>query len=218
MTFIVLQTAGVPVSRIPRAAGIAILHELPKAGKMNRQADGSGGVIHILREARRQIAVSLVLFILAGIGGALYPHIGDAALANFAEYVREFLEKNTPDLILAIFLRNAAAAGTAIVLGIFFGIVPVAAISVNGILFGAVLRLMPAESWRLLPHGVFELPAMFIAWGLGLWVGLWIMEAPRWQHLKERLTASLRVYLMLILPLLVVAAVIEGIAAHIYRG
>jgi uncharacterized membrane protein SpoIIM required for sporulation len=44
------------------------------------------------------------------------------------------------------------------------------------------------------------------------------MEAPRWQRLKERLTASLRVYLMLILPLLVVAAVIEGIAAHIYRG
>jgi uncharacterized membrane protein SpoIIM required for sporulation len=175
-------------------------------------------IIRILTEARRQIIMSLLLFILAGIAGALYPHIGDAALAGFAEYVQKFLGKSTPDLILSIFLRNASAAGTAIALGVFFGLVPLAAIAFNGILFGAVMRLMPAESWRLLPHGVFELPAMFIAWGLGLWIGLWFMEAPRWRRLKERLAASLRVYLMLILPLLVVAAVIEGLAAHLYRG
>ena len=160
----------------------------------------------------------MVLFILAGIVGALHPHIGDAAMASFAEYVQEFLDKSTPDLILAIFLRNAIAAGTALVLGVFFGIVPMAAISFNGILFGAVLRLMPSESWRLLPHGVFELPAMFITWGLGLWIGLWILKAPRWRRLKERLAASLRIYLTLVLPLLIMAAVIEGIAAHIYRG
>ena len=188
---------------------------------MEKELKGKGEGAHLIRtlsEARRQIALSLLLFVLAGIIGALNPQIGDAALTTFADVVREFLGKSTPDLILSIFLRNATAAATALFLGIFFGIVPVAAIAFNGVLFGAVLRLMPAESWRLLPHGVFELPAMFIVWGLGLWVGLWIMEAPRWERLKGRLAASFRVYLMLVLPLLVVAAVIEGIAAHIYRG
>jgi len=185
---------------------------------VNPRADRGMQIRRILTETRRQIAAALVLFVLAGIIGALYPHIGDTALANFAEYARQFLGKSTPDLILSFLVRNATAAGTAIVLGIFFGIGPVAAIAFNGILFGAMLRLMPAESWRLLPHGIFELPAMFISWGLGLWVGLWMMKAPRWGRLKERLGASLRIYLLLILPLLVVAAVIEGIAAHIYRG
>lgn len=178
----------------------------------------AGQTIRILTEARRQIALALILFILAGIVGVLYPPVGNEALATFTDVVRELMGKSTPDLILSIFMRNAVAAGIAIALGAFFGIVPVAAISFNGILLGALLRLMPAESWRLLPHGVFELPAMFIAWGLGMWVGLWVMEPPRWQRLKERLAASFRVYLMLILPLLVLASVIEGFAAHIYRG
>lgn len=187
--------------------------------EMKLKGKGEGApIIQTLAEARRQIALSVLLFVLAGIVGALNPQIGDAALSTFAEVVRDFLRKSTPDLILSIFLRNATAAATALLLGIVFGIVPVAAIAFNGVLFGAVLRLMPAESWRLLPHGVFELPAMFIVWGLGLWVGLWVVEAPRWERLKERLAASFRVYLMLILPLLVVAAVIEGVAAHLYRG
>ncbi len=174
-------------------------------------------VIDDLAHISPQIGVGFVTFVIAAIVGALNPQIGGAALQSFGEFVKDLLDLGTAELIVQIFLRNASTAAASIVGGVLFGILPLLSILFNGILMGAVLRLMPWDFWRLIPHGIFELPAMFIAWGLGLWVGAWILEPPRWENLKTRMTKGLVIYLLVILPLLAIAAVIEGVAAGIYR-
>jgi stage II sporulation protein M len=165
-----------------------------------------------------QIGVGFVVFIIASFVGALNPQVGGAAVQVFAAYVEDLVELGTVELIIQIFLRNASTAVASIMGGVLFGILPLLSIIFNGILLGAMLRLVTWDIWRIIPHGIFELPAMFIAWGLGLWVGAWILEPPRWENLKTRVTKGLVIYLFLILPLLAIAAVIEGIAAGIYRG
>lgn len=184
-------------------------------------ANRLAGLWHTIKQTLRMasplIGVALVIFVLATVTGALRPDLADGVLSAFQEIAEDLLQRSTPELIAAIFLRNGMAAVLTIFLGAFFGIVPAAAILFNGLLFGAVLQMAPGDIWRVLPHGVFELPAMFIAWGLGLWVGQWFLQPPHLEHLKDRLGRSLKVLLLLILPLLLVAAIIEGLAAAIYR-
>jgi stage II sporulation protein M len=170
-----------------------------------------------LAVASPQIGVAIIMFIIASVIGVLNPQLGGAALQAFGEYVQDLIDKDTPELIVQIFVRNASTAAMSIIGGALFGILPLISILFNGILLGAVLRLAPWDFWRIIPHGIFELPAIFIAWGLGFWVGAWILEPPRWENLKRRMGKSLRILLMLILPLLAVAAVIEGLAIHITR-
>jgi uncharacterized membrane protein SpoIIM required for sporulation len=62
----------------------------------------------------------------------------------------------------------------------------------------------------ILPHGIFELSAMFIAWGIGLWRAR-LMFSPNFKaESKESLKKTHRVYVTVVLPLLFIAALIEG--------
>ena len=64
--------------------------------------------------------------------------------------------------------------------------------------------------WRLAPHGIFELPALFISLGLGLKLGMFFLEKDKVKTFRNYLWNSLRVFLYIIIPLLLVAALIEG--------
>ncbi|MBE0598563.1 MAG: stage II sporulation protein M [Desulfuromonadales bacterium] len=170
-------------------------------------------IYHDLRLARELIWSAILLFV-AGIGvGLLVPAVSQPILQQFQEIVSGLLGRSAAELVVAIFFRNAVAAAIALLAGVAFGLLPAAAAVTNGLLFGAVIAIAPGEVWKVLPHGIFELPAMFITWGLGLWIGLWFSGPGRLARLQQRLTIGLRLYLGLILPLLGVAALIEGALA-----
>jgi stage II sporulation protein M len=65
--------------------------------------------------------------------------------------------------------------------------------------------------WQLLPHGIFELPAIFISLGLGVKLGMFVFEKDKKKAFIERLRKSFFVFLTIVLPLLVIAAIIEGL-------
>ena len=74
------------------------------------------------------------------------------------------------------------------------------------------------EMWRLLPHGIFELPAVFISLGLGIRLGTTLFNRNVKNIDKEifrRLRNSFKVFIFIVLPLLVVAAIIEGVLMKI---
>ena len=103
-------------------------------------------------------------------------------------------------------------------MGVFFGIYPIIGIIGNGVVLGYVFSLVIAEEgivslWKILPHGIFELPAIFIALGLGLKLGGFVFadKGKKFKELKKRFYQSVNAFLMVILPLLVLAAIIEGI-------
>ena len=119
------------------------------------------------------------------------------------------------ELINFILLNNLQSSFFGMIFGVLLGILPVIVIIANGYLLGFVASIsIEAEGvlilWRLLPHGVFELPAVFISLGLGLKLGTFIFQKEKIQSLKKYFWNSLRIFLFIVLPLLIIAAIIEG--------
>jgi uncharacterized membrane protein SpoIIM required for sporulation len=64
------------------------------------------------------------------------------------------------------------------------------------------------------PHGMFELPAIFIVWGSCRACGCFRKKRKRRTRNGRK---AYRVYFTLVLPLLVIAAVIKGMGIVLYR-
>lgn len=123
----------------------------------------------------------------------------------------------TMELSSFIFLNNLQASFFAMVFGILLGIFPVMAVVVNGYLLGFVAREAVMVDgifvmWKILPHGIFELPAVLFSMGIGMKigasvVGLWSEEGMVGYNFRE----GLRFFVFVVFPLLVVAGIIEGV-------
>jgi uncharacterized membrane protein SpoIIM required for sporulation len=171
-----------------------------------------------LRTVKAYVFLAAALFLVGALIGMLLPEVSRAQIAVFKEFAEGFKDKSAPALVLAIFLNNLGASALALLAGGLLGLVPLIAALVNGMLLGGFLLFAPDLVWRILPHGLLELPAVFISWGVGMWVGLWVLQPGRLRALKERLHKGMRIFIVLVLPMLVVAALIEGLAAaYLYR-
>ena len=118
----------------------------------------------------------------------------------------------------AIMRNNISVTFLAFALGITFGLGTVYIMAFNGLLLGTLAALchlhgLSVEFWSfVLPHGVIELTAIFIAGGGGLLLGS-ALTAPGDLSRKEALIQRGRKSVQLILgciPLLIVAGVVEG--------
>jgi uncharacterized membrane protein SpoIIM required for sporulation len=171
-------------------------------------------VLADLSAIKAYVFLAAGLFLLGALIGILLPEVSRAQIALFREFAEGFRGKSAPALVLAIFLNNVGASALALLAGGLFGLVPLIAALVNGMLLGGFLLYAPTMVWRIFPHGLLELPAVFIAWGIGMWVGLWVLQpGGRLRALKERLIKGMRIFIVLVLPMLAVAALIEGLAA-----
>ncbi|MEJ2182197.1 MAG: stage II sporulation protein M [Nitrospirota bacterium] len=169
-------------------------------------------------EARNFIYAAIAVFLVGAILGGAYSERFSSMLQSFKELAKGFSGQSIPVLILLIFLRNSFAAFLSVWLGILLGLVPLLGALSNGILVGLVIKTGAGEGSSvlgvialLLPHGIFEFPAIFLAWGIGLWRGAWPFRHNKEETYRERAHKAYRVFLVLVLPLLLVAAVIEGL-------
>lgn len=142
------------------------------------------------------------------------------------EFIKQLLEKTENlgqlGLISFIFFNNVQSSFIGMLFGIFLGISPVVVSIANGYLLGFVANLsVGAEGisslLRLFPHGILELPAIFISLGLGLKIGSFIFKEKRLFALKNYLFNSFRVFIFVIIPMLLIAAIIEGSFIHLFR-
>jgi uncharacterized membrane protein SpoIIM required for sporulation len=126
------------------------------------------------------------------------------------------------ELILFIFVNNLTVSLYSLFSGIFLGIYPTVSSVVNGAILGYVFSKVYAVSgfsqfWRILPHGIFELPAIFISMGLGAKLGLFFISKNPIRELGRRFYNSLKVFFFIIIPLLIAAAIIEGLLISLFR-
>jgi len=145
-------------------------------------------------------------------------------LQNAVEQLAErFRNLGALAFIGRIFLNNLVATYLVSCLIVLFGIVPAFSAAANGVLVGWVLAVTPELSVfdavaGLLPHGVFEIPAVTIAWGIGMWRGIGYRFSARFAGgILQRWRMANRVYFLIVVPLLLVAAVVEG-RLHIARS
>ncbi len=121
-------------------------------------------------------------------------------------------------VVVIIFIKNASALLLSFALSPILCLAPVIALTVNGWLLGLVSTTVIQEKSLgfvlagLLPHGIFELPALILgeaaALSLGTVVILALFKKERRSLLLPSLKQNLK-YLMVALALLLPAAIIE---------
>lgn len=172
-----------------------------------------------LWESTNYIYLTMGLFIFFSIVGFIFQ---DQLAPMINELLKDIIDQtiglNTPEMIFFILQNNLLSAFLAIIIGSIIGIFPIISSLVNGVVIGYVLALSSEVAgfqswWRLLPHGIFELPAIFISFGLGIKLGFaWFSnKKDKVKELQRRFYQSMNVFLMIIIPLLIIAAIIEGI-------
>lgn len=170
-----------------------------------------------IKESRNFIWSIVALFFISVIVGFLYqPQIVIDAILS---YIKDILAKtegmSSLRMIGFIFINNIQSGFFGIVLGILLGLFPVLATFANGYIVGYVSSSAISSSGAisllsLIPHGIFELPAIFISFGMGLKFGTFIFYKDKIKHFNKFFINSLRVFVFVVLPFLIIAAIIEG--------
>jgi len=170
-----------------------------------------------LKESRNYIYLVIVLFFVSAGVGFGFPDY----FTGFNDLLKGLTEQieglGHLGLIWFILQNNVISAFIGMMLGVLLGIVPVFNSLLNGALLGYVFYLASAQGglsviWYIVPHGIFELPAIFIALGLGVRFGMFVFagKGKRKREFRKRFWGSVKVFLTVVLPLLIIAAVIEG--------
>jgi stage II sporulation protein M len=177
--------------------------------------------------ARPQILAVVLLFAASAAAGFLVPAPGS---------VRTFEELRTllapygalpaGRMFLFILANNALKSFAVLAGGVLFGILPLLAAAANGYFLGLSILYASGRAGYgkalllLLPHGIFEIPAILLAAGYGLWLGMSFSRrllgreprAPRGDFRR-----AVRTYFRVILPLLIVAAFLETLLIHLVK-
>jgi len=160
-------------------------------------------------------SVGLVFGIVPLTGTTDLSSEGIAALKQLSDIL---VSLPTPLIALFIFVKNASALLLSFILSPILCLVPILALTVNGLLLGSVSALVVQEKsvgfvlTALLPHGIFELPALIIGEAAALSFGAMVILAVFRKGARERLLPNLKQnlkYLVIAFGLLVPAAIIE---------
>lgn len=162
-----------------------------------------------------------VLFFVSALSGYISAMVNPENAENvvsqfFTQF--EFVKELDPLKLLAlIFLNNSLKSLIAMLTGFFFGIFPVLFIFLNGYFIGVVVFVKAQEIgffnvlMLLLPHGIFEIPAVLMASSYGVWLGGIFYEKVRGESvsISDAYRLAFKKFLTRIVPVLLLAAFIE---------
>ena len=160
------------------------------------------------------ISISVIFFAFALLGYFNPSYIPEYMLKIIKELVEKTANMNPLQLFIFIFKNNLTSIFLGMVFGVVLGIYPLIITIFNGYFGGFVAQRAAASSGypvllKLLPHGIFELPAIIIAMAVGARFGMFIFAKKKKKEFLYCLENLLRIFLFIILPLLVIAAIIE---------
>ena len=168
---------------------------------------------------RTSLAIFGAGFVIGLIIVTRFPPLTDYFQETIATFVKLFAGIPRFKLAGAIFFNNAVKTLLAIVLGIVLGIVPTIFLLANGIALGVAWSVSVATRgpWisllSLLPHGILELPAVFLGTSIGLSIGYHGVRrlAGNFEiHSGAEMVQGLRYFFTVIIPLLIAAALVEA--------
>jgi stage II sporulation protein M len=171
-----------------------------------------------IRESKKFIYAVIWVFFFFALAGFFIP-APQILQDKIMDFIKQILSQTKGmsqfELIQFIIINNVKSTFFSIILGMFFGFFPLIGALANGYLLGFVSLLSINEGgiltlWKIFPHGIFELPAVFIALGMGMRLGTFAFHKKKADLFKNYLINSLRVFLLVIVPLLVIAGIIEG--------
>jgi len=188
-------------------------------------------LVQTWKDTRRYVAFAAMLFfasvVVGGSSQSPMPFL-DEQLKAIEKLATEASSSANPQLSFfqTIFLNNIRSVVAAMYFGIFACIMPIATLVLNGMLLGYLFggladqghNVWPIITKSILPHGIVEFLALFLACGTGirlgymsvkgLWSALLGKDKP-WTGFVAALKGSVPMLLAIVL-LLLLAAVIES--------
>ena len=177
--------------------------------------------LQYLKDLRKEIVIVALLFVLsAAIGyvvAIMHPEMVMQSLEELEGLV-DLLKNLSPiEIMFLIFLNNSIKSLFVLVLGVFFGVVPLLFIAYNGYFLGIFSHKILMEqsllylAGGLLPHGIIEIPMVVISAAVGIRLGLKVIAAFKGESvsLKEEIITGIKFFFYWIMPLLFIAAVVE---------
>ena len=175
------------------------------------------------KRLRPYFLTSLVLFsvgfILGVVASARFPELTAGFATSLGGFVKLFHGLSKLQLAVAIFVNNAVKTLAAILLGSLFGLLPVFFLLVNGAALGLVItgsvrtRGIGRSMMSILPHGILELPAVFLGTAIGLLIGVAVTKKLFRRsevNIGAEIYSALRFFSVIIVPILIVAAILEA--------
>lgn len=140
---------------------------------------------------------------------------------------QKFGGMSSGSMVIAIFINNLLASFLVLFFGVAFGLISVFGVAFNGLLLGMVVFVIKEESLPLLlsifPHGIIELPVFLISAAIGLKLGHETLRKllGKEASITRELRQGLSFYITWIIPLLLLAALIESYVslriAHLFK-
>jgi uncharacterized membrane protein SpoIIM required for sporulation len=171
------------------------------------------------RTIRPYILILILIFAASFLAGTMVPlAIRQQMTEVFQGVVGNYRGLAGGMLFFNILVQNVMATIFMILSGVMVGIIPTFAISSNGFGLGVLYRQASEVSGystaaiKILPYGVFEIPALLIAASYGLWLGVMAVRRMRGKEstlLRFHMEHAFRRYFAVVFPLLIVAAAIE---------
>ena len=175
-----------------------------------------------LTAIRQHLLISTVLF-FASLGmGYGYAFMYPERAQGLFEVLQRMISQRITDpsalsMAYAIFMNNLLASFIVMSGGLGLGVLSITGIMFNGIILGMVVYVVKSESilllFSILPHGIIELPIFLISTAIGLKLGQEVLNKLRRKgesRIKKELKEGLIFYLRWIVPLLLLAAIIEA--------
>jgi len=171
---------------------------------------------------RFYILLSSLVFVGGVFAGYSFVYNFPEETQQIVEELKEFFasgeEMTQFQIFLFILKNNITKLFMILLLGIFAGIIPLLASFANGMILG-IFGCLVAESlsWQfflvgILPHGIIEIPVLILAAAIGMRIGkvaLWRLFGGK-TGIKKELAKALKFYIIILVPLLILAAVIEA--------
>jgi stage II sporulation protein M len=130
----------------------------------------------------------------------------------------QYRELSGGTLFFYILVHNVMASLLLLASGVLYGIIPVLAVGANGFVLGVLFREVAGTigiakaALSVVPHGIFEIPALLFTASYGLWLGILAVRRARGREetpLRLQVNRAFERYFAVVFPLLVMAAAIE---------
>jgi len=158
-----------------------------------------------------------ICFGLSAFIGA--PEFSESIIIHLEHIASQTLAQSRYQLFFFIFFNNSIKALGVILFGILFSVIPILFLIINGFIIGIVTASVVSSEGVLflaggiLPHGVFEIPALLLTSALG-----WVLGIHLFQRIKKQKTTPItitlvfagRFFIFIIVPLFLVAAFVEA--------
>jgi stage II sporulation protein M len=165
------------------------------------------------------LLVLSALFAAAFLGGISAPPPVRQQVTDALQVVGEqYRDLAGGTLFFYILLHNVMASLLLLASGFLYGVIPVLAVGSNGFVLGVLCGQEAAAvgyskaAMKVVPHGIFEIPALLFTASYGLWLGILAIRRIRGKEdapLRVTVNHAFERYFAVVFPLLVMAAAIE---------